>query len=76
MARPWRRVLINLSIRLGISIRELEQIDVATIRQYLAMLADSNKPAQPEGTPAIPRPQSSDEIVTTFNTILGKKPKG
>jgi hypothetical protein len=45
MARPWRRVLISLSIRLGISIREIETWNMRTIREFIAVLTENGKPA-------------------------------
>lgn len=69
MARPLRRVCIGLSIRLGISVRELEALDIATIRQYLAMLGEINKPS----CPAPVRRQTPEEIQSVFMSAFGKE---
>lgn len=43
MARPLRRVLIGLSIRLGIDIRLVEQWDMRTIREYVCELTKDSR---------------------------------
>jgi hypothetical protein len=45
MARPLRRVLIDLSIRLGVIVTELEKLPVGVIAEYIARLSDK-KPVQ------------------------------
>lgn len=71
MARPWRRVLIGLSIKIGISIRELEQLDIATIRQYLAMMGELNKPKKT--APANMAPQTEAEMIASVSAALGMR---
>lgn len=70
MARPLRRVIIGLSIRLNRLPHEIEQLDMATIRQLLSMLMDINKPSR---SGEIPDGQSAAEIKASFNQALGKK---
>jgi len=72
MARPWRRVLIGLSIRLGISVRELERYDIATVRQYLAMLDEINNPARKPATdPKSMAQQSPEQMMSAVGAALG-----
>lgn len=66
MARPLRRVLIGLSVRLQISIREVELWDIPTIREYMAFLMHQNKPSVPEA-------QSPEEIAANFEAAFRKK---
>ncbi len=66
-------MLIGLSIRLGISIHEVEEFDMPTIREYLVMLSEINKPRSSAG--AIAREQSPEEIVATFEAALGRMKK-
>jgi len=61
-----RRVLIGLSVRLQLSIREVESWDIPTIREYMAYLMEQNKPATP---PA----QSPDEMVASFRSAFSSK---
>lgn len=48
MARPSRRVLIGLSIKLGISPREIEQWPMDDVRDCVAYLMDRKKPEEPK----------------------------
>lgn len=46
MARPLRRVLIGLSVRLGVIVTELERLPLGVIAEYLAVL--NGKKPQPD----------------------------
>jgi len=70
MAQPLRWVLISLSIRLGLSIREVEQFDVSDIRSYLAVLREDDSKENDAG--AGPAAQSADELKANFEAALGK----
>ena len=72
MARPWRRVLINLSIRIGVSLQELEDLDVATIRHYLAALRELNKPRDPGPSASLMRQQTPEEMMAAIGSALRK----
>jgi len=71
MARPWRRVLIGLSIRLRIGVDTLERYDIATIRQYLGMLGEINKPAERDGEKLPTRQQTPQEMMAAVGNALG-----
>jgi hypothetical protein len=68
MARPWRRVLIQLSIRLGISIREVESWDMRTIREFIAVLTENGKPTDDKKL----REQSPEELEAALRGLFGK----
>jgi hypothetical protein len=68
MARPWRRVLISLSIRLGISIREIETWNMRTIREFIAVLTENGKPADDKKL----REQSPEELEAALRGLFGK----
>jgi hypothetical protein len=72
MARPLRRVLIGLSIRIGLGSRELERYDMPTIREYLAMLSEINKPTTPEvRLPERRNSKHREEMMAAVNASLG-----
>jgi hypothetical protein len=71
MARPWRRVLIGLSIRTGLGLSELESYDAATIRHYLGMLSEINKPAGKSSLPTSSKQQTPEEMMAAVNAALG-----
>lgn len=66
MALPLRRVLIGLSVRLQISIREVECWDIPTVREYMAYLMKQNEPETPKA-------QTPEEIAAHFAAAFGKK---
>ena len=66
MARPLRRVLIGLSVRLKISIREVESWDIPTIREYMAYLMKQEEPEKPAN-------QTPEEIAATFAAAFARK---
>jgi hypothetical protein len=71
MARPRRRVLILLSIRIGVPLRELEMLDSETVRQYLVMLRELNKPS-PAPDPKTPaKQQTPEEMMAAVGAALG-----
>jgi hypothetical protein len=45
MARPLRRVIVDLSIRLGIIVTELERLPIGYIAEYIARLSDKKPSA-------------------------------
>lgn len=59
-------MLIGLSIRLGISVLELERLPIPVIREYMAMLGELNKPPE---KPAI----TDDEIKAGCAAAFGMK---
>lgn len=61
-------MLIGLSVRLGISIREVEQFDIKTIREYLAMFREMAAPEKP----AIPKQQTPEEFKASFEALFRK----
>lgn len=71
MARPRRRVLILLSIRIGVSLRELEALDAETIRQYLVMLRELNKPSPRAGRVDASKQQTPEEMRAAIVSSLG-----
>jgi hypothetical protein len=73
MARPLRRVLIGLSVRLHIGVDTLERYDMATIRQYLGMLSEINKPppSSPPRPAAPTRQQTPEEMMAAVHAALG-----
>lgn len=71
MARPLRRVLIGLAIRTGIDLRAIEQYDMPTIRGFLAMLDDMNKP--PGESASMRGQQTPEEMMAAVGKALGAK---
>jgi hypothetical protein len=51
MARPLRRVVIELALRIGLDYRVVEQWDMEAIREHIAILSDSSKPKARVQTP-------------------------
>jgi hypothetical protein len=70
MARPLRRVLIGLSIRIGVGVAELERYDMPTIREYLAMLSEINKPTTPPRA-GTSKQQTPEEMMAAVTASLG-----
>lgn len=67
MARPSRRVLIGLSVRLGKSIYEIETWEIPVIREYMAYLMKEAKPER--GAAQMPVYQTPDEIAAAFKKV-------
>lgn len=66
MARPLRRVVIRLAIKLGIAPREVEQWSMADIRDCVAELLDQSKPQTKE-----PEPFDEAKFEASFNARCG-----
>jgi hypothetical protein len=67
-----RRLLISLSIRLGISIREIETWQMTTIREFVAVLTAQSKDNSNDAL----REQSPEELERALMKTFGKPPSG
>jgi len=63
-----RRALIELSLRLGVVVTELEKLPVGTICEYLAVLIDSGKGQEEKQSP---RAGGGENVVEDLWTIFG-----
>jgi hypothetical protein len=68
MARPLRRVLISLSIRLHIDVDVIEQWSMRKVREYVAVLTEDSRPKAEEPI----RAQSSEELNAALMRHFGK----
>lgn len=67
MARPWRRVIVGLAIRIGIPYTEVERWDMEAIREHLVVLAEINKPAGAAPRAVLQTPQEVERgLVAAF----------
>jgi hypothetical protein len=69
MARPLRRVIVGLSIRLCRSTQELEQLSMMEICEYVAMLTEMSRPAGA----ARPGRSSPQEIEAKFEAFFARQ---
>lgn len=69
-------MLISLSIRLGISIREIETWDMKTIREFIAVLTAQSRDTGGKRAADVAIPTQSPEAVERSLLALFGKPKG
>lgn len=69
MARPLRRDVIGLSIRLGIDYRVIETWPIPRIAEYMAILRAMNRPPKNESAE-----QSPEEVERRLKAAYGNPP--